>query len=249
MDSFLNILLPYLLVLGRVSGFVAAAPLLNWAVSPVAVRVGLALLLTLFFVMAGPALPAAPASAVMGGVMMAGEVAYGLALGLVINLGFLAVKQAGGIAGIQMGLTLAEIIDPATNEEEGPMGLLLENVFVLVLLAAGGHHLLVRALGRSFSMLPTGQMPDVGALAEGLIQGGSAMFLFSLKLAGPILAGLLLLSVILAVVARVVPEMNVLLLGLPVQILVGLVLAAAMVPTLGAFTDELSRWLAGLVSP
>jgi len=250
METWLGMLSPYLLVLGRVSAFVAAAPLLSWTTAPLMVRAGLAVLLSLFFALAMPAaLPAPPSSLAWGAVLMTAEVAYGLALGLVVHLGFLAVRQAGSIAGIQMGLTLAEIIDPATNSEEGPMGLFLETVFVLLLLAVGGHHLLLRALGRSFELLPAGRLPDVTALAEGLVQAGSALFVFSLKLAGPILAGLLLLSVILAVVARVVPEMNVLLVGLPVQVLLGLVLAAAMIPTLGAFTDELGQWIGRMLSP
>ena len=129
------------------------------------------------------------------------------------------------------------------------MGLLLETVFVLLLLVGGGHHLLLRALGRSFVLLPTGQWPDPAGLAGGVIQAGSALFVFSLKLAGPALAALLLLSVVLAVVARVVPEMNVLMVGFPVQILLGLILAAAMIPTLGSFTDEMAQWMGRLLSP
>ena len=247
MDAWIAILMPYLLVLGRVSAFVATAPVLSWSIAPMPVRAGLALLLTLFFAVTIPVLPAAPTSLGWAGVLMAGEVAYGLALGLVIQLVFTAVKQAGSIAGMQMGLTMAEIIDPATNEEEGPVGLFLENIFVLLLLVSGGHHLLLRALGRSFELLPVGQLPRVAPLAEGVIQAGSMLFLFSLKLVGPVLVGLLLLSVILAVVARVVPEMNVLLVGLPVQILLGLVLTGAMIPTLGAFSDEMGQWIGRLL--
>ena len=91
--------------------------------------------------------------------------------------------------------------------------------------------------------MPVAGGPDFGALAAGVLAAGSAMLLFALKLAAPVLAGFLILAVVLGVLARVLPEMNILLMSLPLRVAVGLILAMAMLPLLQSFTYEVAEWL------
>lgn len=156
---------------------------------------------------------------------------------------FAAVRQAGLIIRQQMGMSLAEIIDPTTGEESDPLGMLLEMCFSVLFLVAGGHHLMLRLMARSYDAFPVGHWPSAGAMAETLVDAGVLMLTFSLKLAAPMLAAFLILAIVLAILARILPEMNILLTSLPLRVGLGLFMAAAMMPLLAGFADLLGQWL------
>jgi flagellar biosynthetic protein FliR len=171
------------------------------------------------------------------------EVVTGVALGLAVALVFGAVRQAGLIIKRQMGLAVAQEIDPMSGERTEPVGLLMEMCFSVLFLAAGGHRLMLRLVARSYEVFPIGQAPTAGAMAEAIIDAGVVMLTFALKLAAPMLGAFLVLAVVLAILARILPEMNILLASLPLRIGLGLFVAAAIMPSLNAFTIELGDWL------
>ena len=174
---------------------------------------------------------------------MVREILCGAALGMAAALVFNAIEQGGVLIGRQMGFAMASILDPSTGQQTQPFGVYLEVVFTMLFLGAGGHHLLLQLIGRSYQVLPPGGEIDFGVLASGVLTAGSTMLVFALKLAAPVLAGFLILAVVLGVLARVLPEMNILMTSLPLRVLVGLMLAAAMVPLLQSFTEDLAGWL------
>jgi len=245
MDGLLVRVLPYMMLLGRVSAFVAVLPIFSWQVVPMIVRAGIAVLMTVFF---GYILPLPQAGAAQGhwlaaSVLVVGEIVIGLALGLAVNFVFQAVQQGGHMIVQQMGLAESGIIDPTTGEETETMAVFMETTFILLFLGANGHHLLLRVLGRSYQVFPLGGAPDAAALASGLVAAGSMMLLLALKLAAPALAAFLVLAVVLAIVARVLPDMNVLMESFPLRVGLGLFMAAALVPSLVDLVDEMTTWM------
>ena len=86
-------------------------------------------------------------------------------------------------------------------------------------------------------------MPDLGALTDMLVSAGADMLTFMLSLAAPTVAAFLVITVALGVLARALPEINVLFLSLPIRMGVGVLMAAALVPTLGTFSQDLGQWL------
>jgi len=90
---------------------------------------------------------------------------------------------------------------------------------------------------------PVGSTPSTGQMVEGVVGAGSAMLLFALKLASPVLAAFLILAVVLAILARVLPEMNILLTSFPLRVGMGLFMAAAIMPTMNSFAGELAAWM------
>jgi flagellar biosynthesis protein FliR len=245
MDTDFTLILPFALVLARVSAFVAVLPIFSWQTVPMIVRAGLALLLSAFFICALPTI-AVPAGLnwVWAVLLVVGEMLTGLALGLAANLVFMAVQQGGRIAGMQMGLSDAGVIDPVNGEETEALSLFMETTFVLFFLAAGGHHLLLMLLGGSYDVFPAGQMPNLAAMADGIVRAGSQMMVFALQLAGPILAAFLVLAVVLAILARILPDMNILFESYPIRVGTGLIMAAAMIPVLNSFAYDLKDWMA-----
>ena len=204
-------LLGFAMVLTRISAFFLVLPVFGWESVPVRIKVAMTVLVAIFFSMITP-LPvdAGQVSALEAVLLMANEATYGLALGLVVTLVFAAVKLGGRVVERQMGFAMAEILDPLTGERTQPLGSLLEMIFVILFLSANGHHLFLLVISRSYEAFPVGSTPTIPVLAGGIVQAGSTMLMVGLKLAAPMLAAFLLLMVVLAVLARIMPEMNIL---------------------------------------
>ena len=243
MDVWIALLLPFLLLLARVSAFVAVLPVFAHAGTPMRLRAGVALMLTVFFAMLLPRPPVTEVHWAVAGILLAREVLCGLALGLAARLVYLGVQQAGRIIDRQMGFAIASIVDPATGEQVQSVSLLFEITFLLFFLAVGGHRLLILIIGRSFEVFPAAATPDLAQMAEAVTAAGTEMLLFALKLSAPMLAAFVVLSVVLGILARVLPEMNILLTSFPLRIALGLLMAAALMPALHDFASNLAHWI------
>jgi len=242
------VLLGFALVLTRISSFLLVLPVFGSKAIPVQIRAAVAVFLSLFFCTTTPlGVDPAEISTMKAIVLLAGEAVYGLALGLIVVLLFSVVQLSGHIIEQQMGLTMAEIINPLSDEVVGPLASLLEMIFLLLFLSANGHHLFLLILSKSYSSFPAGTVPTLGLLVGGVIETGSAMFVACLRLAAPMLAAFLILMVALALLARLIPEMDVFFIGMPVQAALGLFLAAAFLPFVGGFVTEMADWMAKLL--
>ena len=244
MDAWIAMFLPLGLLLMRVAGFFLVLPIFGSPAISVRARAGAAMVVTVFF---GMILPApvnlgsvAPVSAV---ILMARELLCGVGLGMAASLVYRSVQVGARFAERQMGFAIASIVDPTSGEQGASVGLLFETAFMMLFLIGGGHHLLLAAIGRSFEAFPIGGAPDAPMLVRGLILAGSAMLNFAMRLAAPMIAAFVVLSVILGVLARVLPEMNVLLMSFPLRVGLGLFMAGALMPVMNDFTIELADWL------
>jgi flagellar biosynthetic protein FliR len=243
-----DVLLGFALVLTRLSAFILVLPVFGWKTVPVPVRVAAVVLLSLFFYAIAP-VPAGlghtpPLKAFL---MLSGEAVYGLALGLTIALLFSIVQLSGRIIEQQMGLTMMEIVDPLTESESSAFSGLLEMIFALLFLSAHGHHLFLLTLSKSYEAFPSGTMPTIASLVAGVIETNTTMFMAGLRLAAPMLAAFLVLMVALAMLARLVPEMDILFMSMPARLLLGIFLAAAFLPFLSSFVSEMADWMARLL--
>ena len=244
MEDWIAILLPFALLMARVTAFLSVSPIFGWRTVPVIVRAGTMVMITIFFaVNMPPTVDAVNVHWLRAIVLMLQETVIGLALGLAARLIYSAIQQGGLIAAQQMGFADAGVIDPVSGSRTRPISTLFEMTFAMLFLAAGGHHLLLIAVANSFQSFPVGGPPDISVLTEGLVKAGSAMFFFALKLAAPMLAGFLILAVMLCILARVLPEMNILLASFPLRIAMGLFMAAAIMPSLEVFRAELADWM------
>lgn len=241
-------LLGFVMALTRISAFFVVLPVFGWEIIPVRIKVSLALLLAVFFAMITPLPPAArQASTLEAMLLIVNEGTYGLALGLVAAILFAAVKFGARIVEQEMGLNMAEILDPLTGEEAQPLGSLLEMMFIIMLLSANGHHVFLLTLSKSYDAFPAGSIPTIPVLTAGIVSAGSAMLIAGLKLAAPMLAASMLLMVVLAVLARTVPEMNILFISLPLRVGLGLLMVVAFLPFISMFVAEFAELMGKLV--
>jgi len=241
-------LLGFALIVTRISAFFLVLPVFGWKAIPVRIKVAATILLSVFFGAITPLnIDPAEVSTLTAIMLLMGEAVYGLALGLTVAMLFSVVQLSGRIVEQQMGLTMAKIVDPLTGEQVNPLSSLLEMIFVLLFLNANGHHLFLLVISKSYSAFPPGSIPTIDLLVGGLIQTGSAMFIASLRLAAPMLAAFLILMVALALLARLVPEMDILFMSMPVRAGLGLFMAAALMPFVGGFVGEMADWMAKLM--
>jgi flagellar biosynthetic protein FliR len=248
MELVVGKLLGFAMVLTRISAFFLVVPVFSWKTIPVRVKVAMTVLVSIFFLMVKPpSITANQVSTLKAILLIANEATYGLALGLVATVLFSVVKFSGRIIERQMGLAMAQILDPLTGERTQPLGSMLEMIFVILFLAANGHHSFLLIISRSYEAFPAGSIPTISVLASGVIRASSTMFLLGLRLAAPILAAFLLLMVALAVLARIVPEMNILFISLPLRVGLGLLMVAIFLPFINGFVSEFADWMGNLL--
>ena len=237
-------LLGFVMVLTRFSAFFLVLPVFGWKSIPVRIKVAVTVLVTIFFSMITPVpVESGQISIVKAVLLLANEATYGLALGLIATFVFAAVRFSGRIIERQMCLTMAQILDPLNDEDTQALGALLEMIFILLFLSANGHHLFLLVISRSYETFPAGSIPTIPVLAGGIIKAGSTLLMAGLKLSAPILAALLLLMVVLAVFARMIPEMNILFISLPMCVGLGLLMVAIFLPFINTFVAEFADWM------
>jgi len=248
MELIFEKLLGFVMVLTRISAFFLTLPVFGWKSIPVRIKVALTVLVAIFFSMITPVpFEARQVSVVEAILLLANEATYGLALGLIATFLFVTVRFSGRIIERQMGLAMAQILDPLTGENTQPLGALLEMIFIVLFLSANGHHLFLLIISRSYETFPAGSIPTIPVLAGGIVSAGSTMLMAGLKLAAPILAAFLVLMVVLAILARMVPEMNILFISFPLSVGLGLLIAGIFLPLINAFMGEFAEWMGKLL--
>lgn len=241
-------LLGFVMVLTRISAFFLVTPIFSWKTIPVRVKVAMVLLISFFFSLVAPSVASSRQISLLEAILLiSNEAIYGLALGLVVSLIFSAVKLSGRIIERQMGMAMAQTLDPLTGEREQPLGVLIEMIFILLFLSANGHHMLLLVLSRSYETFPAGSIPTIPFLAGGIVKAGSTMLIAGLRLAAPMLAAFLLLLVVLAIFARIMPDMNILFISLPLRVGLGLLMVGTFLPFINEFVAEFADWMGKLL--
>jgi len=235
----------FVLVLARIAGLVGAAPVLGHLLIPIRVRIGIAVTLAaaLAAVVPVPDAPPTTLAALVGAIAV--EAAVGIVLGLVGQFVFAGVQLGGQLAGIQMGFGMDALIEPQTNAQITVVALWEQLLAFLVFLVLDVHHLLIRALLESFRVVPPG---GAGVAAVGfrpVIALGGELFAIGVRIAAPVLVALLLTNTALGVLARTIPQLNVFVVGFPVNVGVGLMILGASLP----FTFRLLETRFGALEP
>ncbi len=241
----------FTLVLVRMAGIFAAIPLFGGKSVPARVKVAavFAMALVLFPVLRGR-LPQLPADPISLGLLVLGETLIGVTLGLLSQLLCSAVEFGGQIIGMQMGFNVSSLFDPTMGTQVSTMSLLQNLLATLLFLSLGIHHLFIRALVESYTLVPVGSWHMSGGLLRFLVAATAAVFVLALKIAAPVMASLLAAAVVLGIMARAFPQMNIFMLSFPLNIGVGfLILGISLLVffrTLGSAFTNLEHQLAAL---
>ncbi|HLY65431.1 MAG TPA: flagellar biosynthetic protein FliR [Chloroflexota bacterium] len=230
------------LVFVRVGAMLSSAPLLNGRAIPGVLKVGLALLLTfLLLPMNQGHFVEVPFEWLPLTLLVAKEIGVGAVIGFAANLVFSAMQVAGQFMGLQVGFTLANVIDPLFSDSVSLIDQLYVILASFIFLAIDGHHMLILAVQQSLDIVPLGAFHITGPFIDQLVVMTGGIFVAALRLALPITAALLLADVALGLMARTVPQINVFVVGLPIKIFVGFIVILVTLPSVGGLIGNLFR--------
>ncbi len=226
-------------MLARVSVLFFLLPFFGARNVPALWKAGISLLLAVLLTPLVPSPPPFPATALGTAVGLASEILLGFSIALGVRIILGSVQLAGQFMGFQMGFNMASAMDPETGGQSVVISQALHLFTVLVFFSVNGHHLFIRALSESFDRVPPGSFFLTPGLVNALVALSNEMFVIALKLAAPIIIALFLSNLCLGIVARTVPQVNILMVGFPLNICLGLIFLGIVIANLGPFLTDL----------
>jgi flagellar biosynthesis protein FliR len=226
-----------LLIFTRFSALLMAMPLLGGKTVPLPVRVGLcgALALMLTPLMPAASVPDAP-SLVVG---LLKEAALGLVLGWTASLFFAAVQMAGEWLDLQSGFQASQLLNPALETHAGPLGTFANLLAGIVFLGTGAHTIVIRAAAKSLEVSPPGALRlHVGVPGDWTLLLAQVMWI-AVQLAAPVAAALFLAEIAVGLINRALPQVNVMMLTLPVKSVLAMGVLAVSIPVMARALEEL----------
>jgi flagellar biosynthetic protein FliR len=226
----------FFLIFLRVGAILMSMPIFKSKSIPVLFKFGLALAASIILF---PLLDlkAFPVLANLGNFVIGaiGEILLGITIGMAVNLIFVGLQMAGQISGYQMGMALARVMDPSAGQQVPLLAQFFQLFAFLIFLSINAHHWFLMALADSFQLVPPFGFKISGSLIEQLIHIAGNMFVIAIKVGAPVIAALLLTSVAFGLIARTVPQMNVLFVAMPLKIIIGLLFIGFSLPYLSSF--------------
>jgi len=230
----------FLLIVLRVSAIVMTMPIFGSRSIPLVLRFGMAFAagFVLFPILKlNPAPLSMHLAAFAFGVGR--EILLGVSVGLCVQLVLAAIQLAGQLAGYQMGLAIANVMDPDSSEQIPILAQYANIIALLLFVITNAHHWFLRALVDSFQMVPLLDARFGGEFAEQLIRMTGNVFVLAVKVGAPVIVALLMTSLAFGLVARTVPQMNVFIVAMPLKIVVGLLFFGFSLPYLCALLRHL----------
>ena len=242
------------IVMMRVSTLLFMMPLFSGRGLPHLVKIGLVLVVSLaLWPVVREDISRFPSDPFSFGFLMVSELMIGLCLALSVRLVLAGIQLAGEFAGIQMGFSMANIIDPQSGTNNTVIAEFYYLLSLIIFLSVDGHHWIFRALAQSFHVLSPGKIHFQEGLYRHILQLSGRLFVIGIKLSAPVLVILVLIQFALGVVARMVPQVNILISSFPLTIGLGLVFMGLSIellwPYLKTLLDESGRGLVMTLLP
>jgi len=233
MDWLTQYLPGFLLFFCRIGSFFILSPVFSAQNVPGQFKIGLAFFVSFIAYFGfGTSMPAAMDSLYILAIIR--ELLVGLCIGFIAYMFFTVVQIAGAFIDIQMGFGIANVIDPMTGAQSPIIGNFKYVIALLLFLTFNGHHYLLEGIMRSYEWIPLDNELFVknsnGQLWNFMVKTFSSVFYLSFQLAAPIVVALFLTDLGLGLLARVAPQFNIFVVGVPIKIIVGFLLLLLLFP-------------------
>ncbi len=228
-NALLNLVPTYVLVFFRIAGMMIYAPLFGSARVPRRIKVLITAILAMSVAAFVPPPAVMPDTVWQLTLGIAGEILFGLAMGLAMSFTFIAVQWAGEIIGQQMGFNLAETFDPQFGSQASLVGDLLFMLTLVIFLTippefgGPGHHAMLRGVVASFTTLPLMSVNVDASVLDLLFNMLAGATTLALQLAAPMLVTLLIVDLVLGLIGKTIPQFNIMSAGVTLRTVVGMV--------------------------
>lgn len=230
-----------LFVMARVGAAFVAAPVFGAIGVPLPVRVALSGAVGVLVLGVHPVTPPAQVFGLASFMAVAAEALVGLAIGFVLQIAFSAPLVASELIGGSMGLGFAQAVDPLNGRSSPALGQFFTIMLTLLFLSLDGHLVLVEMIVRSYDALPPGQAWMGPERLRAVAVFGGYAFAAGLLLALPVGFLLLCLNLVVGMISRSAPSLNLFAVGLPATLAVGVVAMAVMFPAMGDYMVVIVR--------
>jgi len=221
----------FVLVLLRVSTILVMMPILGHKTVPVRIKAGLSLVITfLIFPFVRKVIPAVSPDFIPMILQMAEEVMVGVVIGFAVKVVFTGIQYAGELIGLQMGFSMANVLDPMNNINVSIISEMQYLMALLIFLSINGHHVFIMVIADSYRILTPFGFHMTGPLAQAILTLSQNIFVIAVKASAPVIAVMLFTNLGMALIARTVPQINILIVGFPLQISVGLIFLGLSMP-------------------
>ncbi|MBQ4284498.1 MAG: flagellar biosynthetic protein FliR [Lachnospira sp.] len=241
----------FILILMRMASFIFVAPFFNTANTPRRSKVALAFFLTVLIYSLNTDVVIEYDGIFEYVAIVLKEVVVGLILGVMTSFCVQIIMFAGKIIDLDVGLAMAQIFDPTTHMQVGILGNFYYYILLLLLMVSGMHHYLIEAIFETYKVIPIGKLTLSPSIYETVVGFMSDYFIIGFRIALPVFAATLILNVILAILARVAPQMNMFVVGMQLKIFVGLfaiLLTIVLMPMVSTLIEnEIKSIMAKLV--
>lgn len=241
----------FILILMRMASFIAVAPFFNTANTPRKTKVAFAFFLAVLMYGMQPDMSVEYNGVIEYAVIILKEVLVGLFLGAMASFCVQIIMFAGKIIDMDTGLSMAQIMDPTTRVQVGIFGNFYYYLLLLLLIISGLHYYLIEAIFETYKVIPIGKVAFSPSIYNVVIEFMSDYFVIGFRIALPVFAATLLLNCILAILARIAPQMNMFVVGMQLKIFVGIFavfFTIRMMPSVSSFIQgEIEKVLASLV--
>lgn len=234
----------YLMVFFRIIGFLIIAPLFSSRNVLSMMKAALAMLISILVVptLVDPPFLTIDSSLLLFLIYAISEFAIGLSIGFISTLFFDSINLAGQLIDMQMGFGIVNVVNPQSGAQMPVMGTFKYFLTMFFYLSINGHIFLFDALIKSYQIIPLGNFSVDSNLMNFIIYVTSNLFIVGIKIALPYVGALFATDFILGIIARTVPQMNVFMIGMPLKIGIGFILAIIIIPLyiyiLGAFFER-----------
>jgi flagellar biosynthetic protein FliR len=228
----------------RVLALIAAAPVFSHRAFPVRAKVALGIAIALVI---APTIQSPPLQQTVDAVFfetLVRNALVGATLGFSIRILFAGVELAGQMIGLQVGLSYGGFFNPEATDTDNPVANFISVMVLLLFIAIDGHLMVIYGLRQSFEVFPIAGDASRTLAFDALAGLGAQVFSIALSISLPILAVMLLINVVLGVMARVSPQLNLFAVGFPVTLCAGMIVLLLFIPHLeGPIRATLERTL------
>lgn len=227
-----------LMVLVRISCFVMTAPFFSYRSIPNRMKAAISVLLSIVVLFAVPAVPLRYMGILGFSLLIGKEALIGAVLGLMCSLCFYIVGLAGQIMDMEMGLSMANMYDPTSNIQVTVTGNIYNYYLMLMLVVTNMHYYIIRAITDSFRYFNVGEaIVRTDVLKNLIVDFMANYFLIAVRIVLPVFCCMLMINVILGVLTKAAPQMNMFAVGIQIKVVVGIIILILLVQTLPTVSD------------
>ncbi|MEA3423157.1 MAG: flagellar biosynthetic protein FliR [Bacillota bacterium] len=224
----------YFLVLVRITSFIYTSVFFSTKGIPNLLKIGLSIVLS-YIIYTAISIDIVVSESIIGySMQIIFETVYGMALGFATYLVFVSIQMAGQLIDFQIGFSIGTTYDPVTQNKISIFGKIYYWLGFALFLAVDAHHYLILSLIRSYDIMP------IGMKSIAIVNGLDFIFIFTnsfkvaFQIALPMLMILFLTDIIMGMLARTVPQINVFILGLPMKVLIGITVLIILIPAVSS---------------